>query len=319
MNTIIIVLAACERSAAPGGRQAQRKLEHIMGEEGDWLQLDAEITITEQPRSDRTHELMEIQRRKQMFLKGNYHSSSKFSLGDVVEDDVFGESVVVGLPGRNAAPPAPGRVGACGTTWVKSGDGALRWRSNEHLRQLGQPNTPKRSSPRLEQAALKRQRARNRDDELSDADDRSDDDATDNERDMPALSKHERNRKIMKKPKTKSGIFKTVAVSTKETSVPLEQRLKEFPEQGLVISVGKLWCSACKKSLPNLKTTIETHVGCKKHKDKYAKFIIRNDADSKLGDNILEYFQAHPDERGVCDDPRPSAADQHAPLYILSH
>lgn len=232
-----------------------------------------------------------------MVLSGNFDEAAKFRLGDVVEDDIFGESVVIGLPSRNPAPPAPGRVGTAGSAWVKCiSTGTRRRRGNHHLviikssaasEQCDHPK--KRSSPRLEQAALKKQRAPAQEAEhptssttarrritLVPESDGEDDEhqghGTDSERDVPTLAAHERSRKMKKnRPRKKEKrpiLHAPLSNSTKATGVSLHQRLSEFPNTGLKISGGKLFCASCKKQLPNLKTSIATHVASASHQKK---------------------------------------------------
>ncbi|KAL3926346.1 MAG: hypothetical protein SGPRY_003337, partial [Prymnesium sp.] len=73
-------------------------------------------------------------------------------------------------------------------------------------------------------------------------------------------------------PKGDHGPAKAIPRSTKETDVPLEQRLEEFPEECLKVSGGKLFCPPCKEEWPNLKERIKRHVRCKKHLNHWASF-----------------------------------------------
>lgn len=280
-----------------------------MGEASDWESLGAQLERMEQ--ADEEAARCEEKRREAMYKAGNFEHSS-FILGDTVEEHekLLGVCTVIGLPSKSAAPQAKDRPGCRGTVWIKRNDTGERvWRNKEHLRKVGIVS-PQRSSPRLEQNALRGQRAigaasnRKRVLEIraeNDAVELSSDDPddTDKEADIPELASHERNRKPRKKPKTKTGAFHCSGVTTKSTGVPHAQRLKEFPDCGLVISCGELWCAACKKGLQNLKTTIATHVTSASHKLKLDKLVKRGSADEALGDNLSNYFKAHPNEKGV--------------------
>lgn len=90
----------------------------------------------------------------------------------------------------------------------------------------------------------------------------------------PELAAHERARVLKQKVST------TAAGSTKwgicgadktaETKVPIEERIKTFPDQSLQVapsSKGKvLFCQCCPKTLQNLTSTIKVHIGSQRHK-----------------------------------------------------
>lgn len=291
-----------------------------MGEVEEWATLAAALVDEDQAQENENHEVVEESRRARMALAGNFDRNAKFRVGDKVEDDVFGESVVIGLPTQNPMTPAPGREGAAGTTWVKTiSTGTRRWRGNDHLKRTattaagdsdGSPSK-KRTSPRLEQQAFRKQRASagvapptaRRAVVLSGDEDDNESHGTASERDIPLLAAHERNRKVTKKSSKATG-GKAVRVfrgqhSTKETKISLSQRLAEFSNSGLKISAGELWCAPCRKRLKNLKTTIQTHVTGSTHLKMYEKMVLRTSVDARLADDLGEYFTRHSDEQGV--------------------
>lgn len=301
-----------------------------MGEEADWVALEGKL---QQGKAwDAAYFEAEEKRRLNMFLSGNFESTNPFRIGDFAEDEIFGECKVIGLPSANAPAPAPGRVGTRGTTWIWIKEtGERKWRTTAHLRKInksstGSPTRPSRHSPRLEQAALQKQRERegdkkkpqdqscrtrvqNRLEAEAERMDNTviitdDDDSSmasyDSGKDIPTLAGHERNRKRRRKVATaqRKGKFGSQR-STQQTQVSLQQRLNEFPDSGLTISAGCLFCAPCKKKMVNLKTSIVTHVGSQSHLKKYKKLIQQTAADNLLAENLTNYFKAHPDEQGV--------------------
>lgn len=298
-----------------------------MGEAADWETMSAELAQAEA--REEAFLQAEERRRKQMFLGGNYQALG-FNLGDILEDEVMGDCEVIGLPTKDAAGPAPGRIGARGQVWVRIIDTRQRvWRTAGHLKKPG-GGVPNRTSPRLEQKSIRAQRERQQrpaDDSgavggggarkriIVNSADEEDEEAeseydTDDEKrggdaaDIPLLAKHERNRKAKQKPQKKKrklpgALNAACRSSTKQTSVPLSQRLTEFPNMGLSISAGALWCAPCKKVVPNLKQTIDLHVSSTKHKTNFSKHMRRNEREKKLADGLTAYFERHHTETGV--------------------
>lgn len=115
---------------------------------------------------------------------------------------------------------------------------------------------------------------------------------------MPDLALHERPRaKKMKMPDGPRGRSKAVHVS-KQTSIPISQRLTEFPKNGLTESCGKLYCRPCRTVLDNIKSSIADHVGRKKHIDALRNMESRDKEDASLKQELSEYFYVNTDERG---------------------
>lgn len=58
--------------------------------------------------------------------------------------------------------------------------------------------------------------------------------------------------------------------ATKETKVPVGQRILEFPDQGLNVSAGMIVCVPCKEPLANIKDSLKRHLRSTKHMKKAA-------------------------------------------------
>lgn len=78
----------------------------------------------------------------------------------------------------------------------------------------------------------------------------------------------------------------------------LEQRLREFPGQGLKQSAGVLFCGPCKEILPNIKGSIKDHVTRKKHADNLVKYHEKFGDDEEVKQFLSDHFKVNPDESG---------------------
>ena len=92
-----------------------------------------------------------------------------------------------------------------------------------------------------------------------------------------------------------------------ETSVSLDQRVRQYPGQMLVVSAGSLYCSACKIVLQNIKSLVDAHVATAKHKAHVSKVTHRASADRELHSELITYYAEHPDERGSSTAPEVQA------------
>ena len=121
---------------------------------------------------------------------------------------------------------------------------------------------------------------------------------------LPERAAIERKRKLAEKPEAPvRGRQKTVLTTT-ETEVPLEQRLREFPDHSLVIELGSLKCVACSYVCPNKVSSIRSH--CRMvnkstgeptaHARKLEKLAKRVDQDAVLKVGLVQYFEEHPSE-----------------------
>lgn len=117
---------------------------------------------------------------------------------------------------------------------------------------------------------------------------------------MPELAGHERVRAQKRKaPEGPRGRAKAGGRKTRDTCIPVSQRLIEFPDQSFKLSAGLLFCQACKEELANLKEGIKRHVASTKHQRKLSMFNSRMAADNALGTDLADYFDANRDEHGV--------------------
>ncbi|KAL1518657.1 hypothetical protein AB1Y20_002945 [Prymnesium parvum] len=134
---------------------------------------------------------------------------------------------------------------------------------------------------------------------------------------LPELAEMERQRKAKRKPpEGKRGRQKAIR-TTKETVVPLERRLVEFPNECLKVSAGKLFCLPCKEELPNLKERIKRHTSCMKHQEKKAEFHRASKENDQLFSDLSEYFTGNSSESGAaCRNQMRQVAH---PLLVLEH
>ena len=80
----------------------------------------------------------------------------------------------------------------------------------------------------------------------------------------PRRSELTRKRKVRV---TSSGYRKKKpACSTDPTSVSPTHRARDFPHECLIVSAGKLFCSACREELSLKRSIVKAHVECSKHK-----------------------------------------------------
>lgn len=125
--------------------------------------------------------------------------------------------------------------------------------------------------------------------------------------DAPELAAHEVGRKLPQKTvnaaRSGTGTKWRIGGShvTKQTSVPIQERLKVFPNESLIEAAspnGKvLFCRCCPKTLQNILGTIKTHVSSDTHKEKLARWLKRQQGDNTVAQYLHEYFQAHPSEK----------------------
>ena len=85
---------------------------------------------------------------------------------------------------------------------------------------------------------------------------------------------------------------------TAESKVSVESRIAQFPANSFTMSLGKLHCAACKVTVFNKWSSIQTHVKSEDHKAKLLLWETRTEADGELKANLLAYFEEHPDEHG---------------------
>lgn len=111
------------------------------------------------------------------------------------------------------------------------------------------------------------------------------------------LAGHERSRaKKRKAPEGPRGRAKATRITNEAKNVSKNSRLNDFPEQGLKVSGGTLFCQPCATTLPNIRGSIINHLGTKKHKCKLVVFQKRQQADKELRTELSEYFDNNSDE-----------------------
>lgn len=118
---------------------------------------------------------------------------------------------------------------------------------------------------------------------------------------LPELAAHERVRAQKRKaPVGPRGRAKAARVS-KQTKVSVHKRVtQDFPDQGLTNSAGKIFCTACREELPNIKEHIKRHISSAKHEAAVQKLMAGTKADATLHDDLAIYFEQNPDEKCVC-------------------
>lgn len=122
----------------------------------------------------------------------------------------------------------------------------------------------------------------------------------------PELAAHERGRMVMQKSERKETASSTKwghlgAHKTAQTKVSLEQRVKEFPDQSIIVTEttrGRvLFCQCCPKELQNIKETIKTHVSSERHAHNLIRWTSRKKGDNSVLEFLHEYFKSHPSEK----------------------
>ena len=115
---------------------------------------------------------------------------------------------------------------------------------------------------------------------------------------LPALAAHERERSL---PQSAPAIVRgrnKAERKTAESKVSVESRIAQFPANSFTMSLGKLHCAACKVTVFNKWSSIQTHVKSDDHKAKLLLWETRSVADRELKANLLAYYEEHPDESG---------------------
>lgn len=118
--------------------------------------------------------------------------------------------------------------------------------------------------------------------------------------DVPDLAKHERDRtKKRKPPEGPRGRAKAARIS-KESKVSLAMRVEQHPGQTLKASTNKqLFCEACRSVVPNISSSIASHVATDKHKQNLKKLTQLRASDCELHRDLADYFVENPDESMV--------------------
>lgn len=117
---------------------------------------------------------------------------------------------------------------------------------------------------------------------------------------LPALNECvERSRAPKRKlPEGPRGRAKCQRVS-KETHVSLQSRVKQFENEGLKVSAGELFCSACLQALPNISESIKRHIATTKHKERLVKMEKAKAKDEITSYDLADFFTNNSDLNGV--------------------
>ena len=71
------------------------------------------------------------------------------------------------------------------------------------------------------------------------------------------------------------------------TKVPIDERVKQFPGENLIVRERKLFCSGCREIISSMKSVLKIHISSKKHQNGKEKL-----EKSKLKDQtIIEAFR----------------------------
>lgn len=114
-----------------------------------------------------------------------------------------------------------------------------------------------------------------------------------------ALTAIHRQRKEKRKPPEGPRGRSKMGRSTKETRVKMADRLEQFPDQGLAISGGKLFCQACREEQPNLKESLKKHFLTAKHISRLAKLRQSMSSSQQISTDLAQHFEMNKDLQGV--------------------
>ena len=113
----------------------------------------------------------------------------------------------------------------------------------------------------------------------------------------PGMAAHERGRKIKQKAKPTAALLGKR--TTKESNVPITQRLHEFPNQSVMEDSvhNNIFCRCCKKgNLKNLKQTIAVHANSPTHKAALEAWIEKHATEKEVKEFLSDHFKSNPSE-----------------------
>lgn len=126
-----------------------------------------------------------------------------------------------------------------------------------------------------------------------------------------SLATHERVRTMKRKSAPGPRGRAKAARITKETRIPVNKRLRQFPDQGFKESAGVLFCAPCREELRNHSEGIKRHILSKKHTDNFSTWSNSKRDDETLCHDIAAHFEANADEKGVCNSHYPFPSHEH--------
>lgn len=119
--------------------------------------------------------------------------------------------------------------------------------------------------------------------------------------DAPSKADHERSRKPREKLETHNpwqvgGAWKSKTVQ----HISAHQMIRDhFPNDFLVpdaVKRGAVFCRACKKNYPLIKSSLTAHTQCEKHQSAIRKLVEKTDVDAQIKTFLEDYFKEHPQE-----------------------
>ena len=72
-----------------------------------------------------------------------------------------------------------------------------------------------------------------------------------------------------------------------------DQRVREYYDEHLTVSSGKLFCEACREQLTLKKSSINNHVQSAKHKDRKVKLQEKEKRDQTIVQALQKYNETH--------------------------
>ena len=111
----------------------------------------------------------------------------------------------------------------------------------------------------------------------------------------PTPSDLTRKRKIRTNPPPKGVKRSKAQVASEPLSVSISARLKEFPNECLCNSGGKLFCNACREPLSRKKSSITLHIKSTKHANGKSRLEGKQAKERLIVDMLTQYDKSvHP-------------------------
>ena len=271
-----------------------------MGEAADYEQMFTDMESARSARhaaqqSEWEQETLQREKAYEGMPKGGWQSGCPFEIGDIAQNKVSKtECIIIGLPTRQEV--ADKRTIHADKAWCKLSSGIRIWLPWSDLQPL------RRSPPRAKSAArestgstiqtklfeasrTKRLRPEGADDDSPTA--------------LPREAAIERDRAPSTKPPAGVRGHQREARVTPQTEVPIPRRLAQYPDQGFRDSAHTLFCGPCLAVIPNIKSSIDSHIATNKHIAKLAAFNSRTTEDVNLMIELGSYFKDNPQLTGT--------------------
>ena len=126
--------------------------------------------------------------------------------------------------------------------------------------------------------------------------------------DLPSRAGIERDRKLKMKAAAPVRGRQQAERTTSASKVSAQNRVEQFLNHSLVARLGEVYCQACKRTLFNKWSSIDTHckMGSEIKPSQHAKNLLawntRTDDDEELKRDLLAYYQQNPDEKAMTKD-----------------